>query len=327
MTLLKVITVLNWIVVAVLGFVVVADLLTGSKSGGEAAGRGIGQAMLYAAIAALVLLLGLNLLPYPWAKYTAFTLVALPILYLQAQPALQQLKKLKQAVGSRIEADKPIFPDQERERIARAIYEGKPDIVRELLRTPPANLNEKGELLAFAINAINHSAHKPAERMESLKLLFEAGAKLAAIDGSSEMPIHFAVADVGNAALLRLLLEQGADAKALHPYAKRPILFEAVGSHQEPEASVKALLDFGADPNPQAKLDDEQGWITPLWRAAILERWGVCATLVEAGADLDFKAASGKTVRSLFAEAEPGLKPNGYATQADVDRLKRLLLK
>ena len=324
MTLLKVIAVLNWIVVAVLVFLVVADLLTGGRSGGEAAGRGIGQAMLYAAIVALVVLLGLNLLPYPWAKYTAFALVALPILFLQARPALQQLMRL---VDCRIDAVKPIFPDNERERIARAIYEGQPDTVRELLRTPPTNLNEKGELLAFAINAINHSAHKPAERMKSLRLLFEAGAKLGSIDGSLEVPIHFAVADVGNAALLRLLLEQGADANAVHPYARRPILFHAVGSHQEPEPSVKALLDFGADPNAKAKLDDEQGWLTPLWQAAALERWGVCATLVERGADLDFKAASGKTVRSLFAEAEQGLNPNGYATQADIDRLKRLLLK
>jgi hypothetical protein len=322
MTVLKVITILNWIVVAVLGFLVVADVLTGNRSGGEAAGRGIGQALLYAAMAALGVLIVLNLLPYPWAKFTAFALVALPILFFQMRPAWQLLKR---AVGNRLEAIKPIFPDPERDRIARALLDGRPDTVRELLRTPPANLDQNGELLAFAITTINHSGQKPAERLECLRLLFQAGAKLASIDRGPGVPVHFAVADVGNAALLRLLLEQGADANAVHPYAKRHILFEAVGSHQEPEATVKALRDAGAQPNALAKLDDGPGRVTPLWRAVELERWGVSATLIERGADLNFRAANGQTIRSLIDEAAPSFKPNGSATQDDIERLKRLL--
>lgn len=253
MTALRFVTALNWAVIALLGFLVVAETLTPAK-GGEAAGRGIGQFFYYLAIAALVVLLVLNLLPYAWARYAALGLVLLPIFFWQIHPAWQ---KLKRAAGSHLEQAKPIFPDPARERIARAIQDGKADVVRELLRTPPANLNDNGELLAFAIQAANQSTYKPAERLACLELLFQAGTRLDAVDRGADVPIHFAVADAGHAALLRLLLKQGADANAVQRYFKRPILFEAVASHQEPEASVKALLDFGAQPNATATFDDD----------------------------------------------------------------------
>ena len=85
MNLLKIITILNWFVIANIGFLVAAETLFPAK-GGDAAGRGMGQAIYYLAIIALVVLLGLNLLPYKWAKYTAFGLVAVPILYVQLNP-------------------------------------------------------------------------------------------------------------------------------------------------------------------------------------------------------------------------------------------------
>lgn len=321
MNIIKIITVLNWVVIAILAFLVVAETLTPTK-GGDAAGRGMGQAIYYLAIIALVVLVGLNLLPYNWAKYTAFALVALPILFVQISPIWRNLKR---SVSNKIEEAKPIFPDKERDQIARAIYDGKPEKVRELLQIPPSNLNTDGELLAYAINAVGHSGYKPEERMECLKLLFQAGAKLDSVNHGLEVPIHFAAADVGNAALLRLLLEQGADANATHYHFKRHILFEAVGAHGEPEATVKVLLDFGADPNATAVYDEEQGSITPLWRAAELDRWGICATLIERGADPNFKTADGKTFRSLVEEVSENFSPHGYATQEDFDRLKKAL--
>lgn len=321
MNIIKIITVLNWLVIAILAFLVIAETLSPAK-GGDAAGRGMGQAIYYLAIIALFVLLGLNLLPYNWAKYTAFALVALPILFIKVAPSWRNMKR---NVSNMLEEAKPIFPDKERDRIARAIYEGKSGKVWELLQTPPPNLNEDGELLAYAINAVGHSGYKPEERMKCLKLLFQAGAKLDSVNRGSEVPIHFVAADVGNAKLLRLLLEHGADANAQHRYFKRHILFEAVGAHGEPEATVKVLLDFGADPNATAVHDDEQGPITPLWRAAELGRWGICATLIEHGADPNFKTADGKTFRSLVEEAAQNFTPHGYATQEDFERLKRTL--
>ncbi|MBX2892540.1 MAG: ankyrin repeat domain-containing protein [Saprospiraceae bacterium] len=321
MNIIKIITVLNWLVIAILAFLVIAETLSPAK-GGDAAGRGMGQAIYYLAIIALFVLLGLNLLPYNWAKYTAFALVALPILFIKVAPSWRNMKR---NVSNMLEEAKPIFPDKERDRIARAIYEGKSGKVWELLQTPPPNLNEDGELLAYAINAVGHSGYKPEERMKCLKLLFQAGAKLDSVNRGLEVPIHFAAADVGNAELLRLLLEHGADANAQHRYFKRHILFEAVGAHGEPEATVKTLLDFGADPNATAVHDDEQGPITPLWRAAELGRWGICATLIERGADSNIKTADGKSFRSLVEKVSENFTPHYFASQEDFDRLKKIL--
>lgn len=321
MNLLKIITLLNWLVIAILGFLVVAETLSPTK-GGDAAGKGMGQAIYYLAIIALVVLTGLNLLPYNWARYTAFALVALPAFYIQVAPSWRNLKR---GVRNMIEEAKPIFPDKERDRIARAIYDGKPEKVSEYLQTPLPSLNENGELLAFAINAVNHSGYKTAERLECVRLLFQSGAKLDSVNRLLEVPIHMAVADVGNAALLRLLLENGADANAQHKYFKRHILFEAIGSHQEPEASVKALFDFGANPNVTAVFDEDKGPVTPLWRAAEMGRWGVCVALLEKGADPDIKRADGTSFRTFAAEAEKNFVPDGYSTREDFERLKNVL--
>lgn len=321
MNIIKIITVLNWVVIAILAFLVIAETLTPTK-GGDAAGKGIGQAIYYLAIIAFFVLLGLNLLPYNWAKYTAFALVVLPVLFIKIAPSWRSLQR---DIRNMREDAKPIFDDKERDQIARAIRDGKMETVKNLLQSTPSHLIEDGELLGYAIGEANHSSYKPQEKLEIVRLFFQAGAKLDSANSGLEVPLHFAVADVGKAALLRLLLEQGADVNAVHHYFKRHILFEAVGSHGEPEATVKTLLDFGANPNATAMYDEEQGPITPLWRAAELERWGICATLIERGADPNVKTADGKTFRSLVEEASKNFTPHYFATQEDFDRLKKAL--
>ncbi|MBC7774283.1 MAG: hypothetical protein H7246_02505, partial [Phycisphaerae bacterium] len=262
MNLLKIIVILNWVVIAIIGFLVAAETLFPAK-GGDAAGRGIGQAIYYLSIIALVVLLGLNLLPYNWAKYTAFGLVALPILFFIIWPIWRDMqRKMQQEARYRIEDAKPIFEDKERDEIARAIRNGELEKLRNLLQTPVERLNEGGELLYYAISEASSANYRPAEKLECVRLLFQAGAKFDSTKGA-DVPPHIAVADVGNAVLLRLLLEQGADANAYQIHFKRPILFEAIGSYQEPEASVRTLLEFGADPNATAVFDDDIGPVSP----------------------------------------------------------------
>lgn len=55
MNLLKIITIFNWIVIALIGFLVIAETITSTPSkGGDAYGRSIGMAIYYLAIIALV---------------------------------------------------------------------------------------------------------------------------------------------------------------------------------------------------------------------------------------------------------------------------------
>lgn len=325
MNLLKIVTVLNWIVISILGFLVIAETLAPTK-GGDAAGRGMGQAIYYLAIIALVALLGLNLLPFNWAKYTAFALIVLPILFIVYWPKWRDVqRKMQQEARYRIEDAKPIFKDAARDQIARAIREGHPEKVKKLLQTPVEKLNEGGGLLSYAIAEASSTPYRPKEKTECVRLLFDAGAKYDSTKGM-DVPPHMAVADVGNATLLRMLLEHGADANAYHKYFKRPILFEAIGGYQDPVGAVRVLLEFGADPNSTAVFGDDTGPVSPLWRAAELERWGVCAALLEKGADPDFKTAQGASFRSVVQSAQGRKFPSeGYSIQADYDRLKASL--
>ncbi len=320
MNLLKIIAVFNWVVVAFLLYLVAAETLFPAK-GGDAAGRGMGLAIYYLAIIALVLLLILNFLPYNWAKYTAFGLVAVPIVFILISPIVS---KLKRNAGYMIQASKPIFEDKERDQIARAIRDGNPEKLKQLLQMPVQRLNEDGELLAYAIHETSGTAYRPAEKLECIKLLFEAGAILDSAS-TDDIPIYMSVAATGNPALLRLLFEHGANANAVQKYSKSPILFEAIESYQEPEASVRVLLEFGADPNSRAIFDDEIGLVSPLWRAAELERWGVCVALLEKGANPDFKISQGKSFQDLVQESARAFPAEGYSTQADYDRLRQVL--
>ncbi len=322
MNVLKLVSIFNWAVIAFLVFVIAFETIFPAK-GGDAAGRGIGQAIYFLAIVALVLLLVLNLLPYKWAKYAAFALVAIPILYIKLEP---EWRKMKRIARNAMEDAKPIFPDAPRERIARAIHDGNPEKLKELLQEPPPNLNEGGELLAFAINESNGASYKPAERLACTKLLFQSGARFDSL-GASKRDLLFAVASTGDATLLRLLLEQGGDAKAIHPHFNYSMLFEAIMGYMEPEETVRVLLEFGADTNVTAQLDDEQGRTSPLVRAAEVGRWGVCAALVEHGANVDFKTKNGLSLRTFMDDPELNLPEAGYSNKPDYERLKGLLRK
>ena len=105
------------------------------------------------------------------------------------------------------------------------------------------------------------------------------------------------------------------------------MLFEALMSYQEPEASVRVLLEFGADPNVTALLDDDQGRTSPLVRAAEVGRWGVCAALVEYGADVNFKTKNGLSLKTFMDDPDKNLPETGYSNRPDFERLEKLLHK
>lgn len=321
--LLKIVTVLNWTIIAILGILVLLGALFPSKGGGDAAGRGLGQAIYYLAIIAFVVMLVLNLLPFKWTKYLALAFLVVPFLFYKISPVWQ---KYKQDLHNKAEAEKPFFDDPEQESIARIIYDGEPDKLKpRLLQLSTAKLNAGGELLAFGINTANASSYKPAERLECVRVLFEAGAILDSTTTAGDAPMYVAVASNGDAALMKLLLDHGADANLLIPYGKRPIIFEAIYSYKEPLATVKVLLEYGADPNVTAAMDDEDGSISPLVYAAKVGRWGICSALIEKGADVNFATGNGLSLRSLVAEADKDFSADGYSSKEEFEALKQVL--
>lgn len=322
MSLLKIITILNWLVIGFLAIVVLLETLSPNKGGGDAAGRGVGQVLYYLAIIATVVLTFFNLLPYNWAKYTAFALILTPFIWAKVSPLWQDMQKRAKYA---IEDAKPVFEEKELDRVAKAVRDGKLDDVKKMLEAAP-QLAQNGELFAYTISEANHTSYRPEEKMECVRLFFQHGARLDSANlATGDVPVHMAVAEVGNAALLRLLLEKGADANAEQVNFKRAIIFEAIGAYKEPEETVRVLLDFGADPNATAVFDDEQGPVSPLLRAAELGRWGICTALLEKGADRGFKPKDGRSFEDYVREADADFAPDGYSTWEDFDRLKKYL--
>jgi len=321
MNILKVVTTLNWVIIAAVAIIAIAEALSPGRGGGDAATRGLWQVP----IIVLVVLLVLNLLPFNWTKYLSLVLVVGSVLLFRFWPAWTEMqRKKREEERYKLEAAQPIFEDQQRDQIARVVRDGEPEKLKELLKTPVERLNERGDLLDFAIDWAAGANHRQAEKFECVRLLFEAGATMDSTIGT-RVTSHMAAASTGDVKLLRFLLEKGADPNAFNDNMGYPILYEAITASREPEATVRALLEFGADPNATAVFDQEEGPISMLWRAAKMERWGVCLVLLEQGADPEFKTAKGKTIRALVQESDREFPADGFFRQRDYDRLKEVL--
>jgi hypothetical protein len=321
---LKIITIINWIAIGVLAVLVGAETLFPAK-GGDAAGRGMGMAIYYLAIIALIALLILNLLPYNWTKYTAFGLILLPFVFIKLDPVWIAVKQWSSRRPEGFNADgTPWFQDKNKQQIALAIHNGQVDQVKQLLQAPgPAALEKEGidgGLLEFAVGEATYTTYKPDEKVACVRLLFDAGARIT--PDSQENPILVAPATTGRAQLVKLLLEHGADPNTRDIYYQKPALFEAIASYQQPNETVQVLLDAGADPNA---IYTEPGSppFSALQHAAANGRWYICLLLLEKGADRHASNSGAKALRSLLDEADPYFRGDGYSTRADFDQLKK----
>lgn len=315
---IKIVTVINWIVIGLLGALVVAETLSPAK-GGDAAGRGIGLAIYYLAIIAVVVLLILNLLPYNWAKYAAFGLILLPFVLIKFDSAWTGLKPVLFA-----RKQEKWFDDEQKQRIAEAINNGDLAKARKLVwEFGKADKEGLAALLGFAVADASHTFYRPEEKLECVRLLLEAGADVNAA-GREDDPMIFQPAQAGHAQLLRLLLEHGADPNARSYYFKRPALFEAIYAVKDVKETVRALLDAGADPNATI-IDGDSVPVSALMYAAQRGRWNVCPLLIAKGADTGYATPGGRSLRTLVEEADGSYTGDGYSTRSDFEEVKRLV--
>jgi hypothetical protein len=115
---------------------------------------------------------------------------------------------------------------------------------------------------------------------------------LAAGNVNEGLPLSWAAGN-GNEAVIRLLLENGANLESRDDGGRTPLSWAAQNGH---EAVTKLLLKKGA--NPESKDD---GGRTPLSWAADRGRKTVVELLLEKGADLESKDSSGRTPLSWAA--------------------------
>ena len=80
MTTIKIITTTNWVFIGLYGAVVLMSLLQKTNPYNDAAGRGIDSALNGLGVILVLVLVGLNWLPYQWTKSMASLLILLVLL-------------------------------------------------------------------------------------------------------------------------------------------------------------------------------------------------------------------------------------------------------
>ncbi|KAK9441880.1 Pfs, NB-ARC and Ankyrin domain protein [Metarhizium brunneum] len=124
-------------------------------------------------------------------------------------------------------------------------------------------------------------------------LLCDRGADIDIRDRNGRTPLSWAAWN-GHEAVVKLLLEKGANIEAIdNLYDQTPLLWAAGDGH---EAVVKLLLEKGAD----IKAKDDTGQ-TPLSWAAKNGHEAVVRLLLEKGADIDIRDRNGRTPLSWAA--------------------------
>ncbi len=134
--------------------------------------------------------------------------------------------------------------------------------------------------------------------LETVKLLFRAGANAKLADRYGVTPLFLACSN-GNAAMIRLLLEYGADPNMADPAGETPLMIAARVGDLE---SVKALLDRGATVDTK----DPTFRQTALMVAVRSDHADVVRLLVERGAGVNARTRQGETPPWVLPNSVPG---------------------
>ncbi len=178
-----------------------------------------------------------------------------------------------------------------------AAMNGSYDIVEALLNAGAnieAHNNEYDTPLTFAIR------YGDAEGITA-RILLERGARVDEPGASENTPLHEAALN-GDAALIRELINRGADVNALNDINSTPLLLDTMYddvSEDDCYAVAEILLDHGADPT----IANDEG-NTPLHGAVMRNRLRIVELLLEHGARLNAVNNDGETPASLATSPE-----------------------
>jgi hypothetical protein len=331
---MKTITLINWAILSFYGFMLLWAFLTPAGSGQDAAGRGMAAGLIFLAVIILLVLVGLNLLPYPFTKILTLILSGFPIVgYLLSLVLGPIIADRRQKNYDRELSDRAngayYFQDPVRQQLAAAIASGNGAQLKLGLQQPVPAINESGTdhttLLDFA--TLRAKENPSPEAIQCLDLLMAHGATVETAD-KLRSPTHFLVID-GNPTLLEWFLKKGANPNATEYPTGKPILFNALYSGNDDgfkAQKVNLLLVHGANPNAIPPQYDERIIITSaLIYAADNDLWDICQLLLDKGASPAYKTASGLDVYRVIDYKEKGYTDFGKTPPQALTAVKERL--
>jgi hypothetical protein len=300
---------LCWTLWGVLLIVLLYGLIKVSteRTSSPEAGRGLGVFavvfLLALLVVAAVFLNAAARKESPTGLITMAVILAWPVVFLIADPAMKAYKARSFASAEARVGD---FKDAMLASMARAITANDTATLAQLLKgqPPPQGKDRAGnDLLAYALVVVREKHGSAAP----LRVLLDAGAdpRKSRVGGQDAVSYMVFGNSPDGRETMRLLLEHGADPNVVDPQSGKTPLGTV---YNDPEI-VRALADHGAD------LDRLQSDGTPAVVGFISTRqWESALYLIEKGANLDLKNSHGLSVdyylndwkESVFGEHPEG---------------------
>jgi ankyrin repeat protein len=204
-----------------------------------------------------------------------------------------------------------------------ASYNGKPEIVHLLLDWG-ADANAESDIEETPLHSVSCGDYESQEAgLRVAELLLEHEADVSARRRDHSTPLHVA-SYYGNIEIVRLLLDNGANADAKSVIEESPLHKVSCGEYELQEAGARVaqlLLEHGADVN--AKCHDRS---TPLHLAALNGKLEIARSLLDWSADVNVESDDGETALHKVSCAEyeeAGVRVTGLLLErgADVNAL------
>lgn len=325
---MKTLTIINWIIIGVYAFfalMLVVDL----QRPNDPMGRGMASGFLMVAIALLLVVLVLNLIPSKWTRILGLVIGLGPAIVIYGSRVLDSIQWATTEKNKR--SGRTYFSDKKMKAIADAIGKEQYEKVADFLEQPDIDINRIGEegftLLEVAVEIVlfrDSRYTNSKESMRILDLLLKKGAD-PNVHSSTHNPVLHKVVWMGSVALFEKLLQSGADPNALDKKGS-PIIFNLLQGASDRLEKFQLLLEHGANPN--LKYEGE-GWrvnYKPLVYAASIRYWEGCTLLIEKGADLDYALSNGESFWTYYYQTQKEYEENGASLEV-FEELKALVSK
>jgi hypothetical protein len=295
MMLLRVLTIVAWVLFAADSFMVVAGMVS-PNMGNDAAGRGM--AMGFALVGLVFLAIGGAALFFGRRAHSrlavtgSLVLLGLPMLLFFGTDVESMMHSMTGWISDRKVGR---YPEPVQRELAKAIVAGDPTAMQRILAARPA-LNARdaagNDLLGFAVSESRalDTGVGPEKRIEVVRLLLEAGMDpnqaRDVYGGSTWFVLSRSLTEPTAVEIFRLFLDHGADPNALS-IEGTPVIFDAWQNLD----SVRAVLDHGG----QIEIRGKDG-STPLLFYVGNGRWDAALLMLERGADIDVQNTEGVTL-------------------------------